>query len=1171
MSDRPNVVYFPAFDNGDNLQQQLARAIWYLSPIAPARVSMHSRFEPSEPKAGMYTPEVERAISGAHPDWLHLTDKPISHEELIAADAILLWKGRKPLESLGDKLMAGLAKAKVRLFDVNCADRTEGSKYIDVSHRLANNDKTVLAASQEKFANLAQETADAGTAFLFCSGPEVQRYPRFDFSDGIRISCNSVINDEELLEAAPPDIQIFGDPIFHFGCSAYANEFRLRLKATHDQYGFKNIVPIKYWNLFTHWQPDLIDQSMAVGFDTKLDINLDLLDNFCLHTTDNILTFLMLPVGATLANRIYLLGCDGRPLKQDDYFWKHNEKTQFVDQMENIKEVHPSFFTVDYKDYYERHLSNVAAYFSVGDGLGKSFCALTPSHIPAIRSREHTLARCASDTLVVAIEPIMQGDQLDAALAFYDRPLDEIKVFCNPQANCAWGHTLFSGSLNEFDLELERLRRELEINKVPTELVQRFGTVETADAISKCAEFEGLQKRVVLTKAPSSEQQNTLRDLLEKDDLEIWAENQSIVSNLSDCNIKILRNDDFSRTTQDGSAAQTPTKPGSGIGTPSEEQGQPATTRFALADLAYSIEKQKFDAAMASRGTERLVASINQKIEKADFDGRFAQIDASVADAKQQQAAQEEKLQALEEQSEENATWLENSVRSELQSSLSRIEEHSAEAYSRFDQKIQSLQTNTITKAGLNAGISELRQELVSSQQLQAQQLETLIGDAEQQRGIKEELETSLSCLHETVSEYQDNLANELKARAFANSETDQRIKQLEQRFEQHRATLERELEARTGQLEDRDQRVQMLAGRIEEHHRLINEEVEDKALNKAATAAQLKKLEQSLTSKLGSLEKTVQESHASNLQSTLAAEQSINSALEIKLAQQEVRSRIDYLVNETKGLISQTDSIATQQKQQSDTIGQLQKLRTNQPDFQYFSRHLEKDELTKLSQLAKNSFGVDLAPRSIAYLAHRMATIENMCVGRLATSLHAALVRAMAVLSLPRAQLSYLEIGALFGINMAITWDLLRYRFKKVQLTCIDPFDGYYGDETPDTLTGIPITQDVLKQNLKRFASNMTNFDIIVGRSEAPDIVRKARRREFNLVLVDGDHSYEGVKHDFETYSQLTARGGLIIIDDYGAHEWPEVTAYADKGIIGNPDYEVLSDSYRTLVVRKL
>ena len=42
---------------------------------------------------------------------------------------------------------------------------------------------------------------------------------------------------------------------------------------------------------------------------------------------------------------------------------------------------------------------------------------------------------------------------------------------------------------------------------------------------------------------------------------------------------------------------------------------------------------------------------------------------------------------------------------------------------------------------------------------------------------------------------------------------------------------------------------------------------------------------------------------------------------------------------------------------------------------------------------------------------------------------------------------------------------------------------------------------------------------------------------KKVDLLFIDGDHSYEGVKKDFEMYSPLVADGGVIAFHDIAVH----------------------------------
>ncbi len=888
-----SIVYYPRFDDLDLLQQQIARACWYLSPLSPANVRIETALMPERFVPSGYTPEVE-AYAELLPAWLILDATPIDQQDLNAADIIVLWQG---IEPLGADAVARLRKRGVAVYDVDYRDRTEGSRYVDISHRFPANDAAVVKASNERFAVMAEELKTRESAFLFCSGPEVSRYANYRFEDGINVVCNSVINDEELLAAAPPHIQIFGDPIFHFGCSNYAHEFRKTLASTQAQYGYRCMVPIKYFNLFTYWQPQFAEVSMAVPFDVNMPINLDLRNDFRLHTTDNILTFLMLPVASTLARNIYLLGCDGRPLSQNDYFWKHNEKTQFVGQMTNIQEVHPSFFKLDYDEYYLRHCDNTLAYFESGERIGRRYLALTPSYIPALNEREHPFARfAASEPVTLGLEPLSNGQDLATAQASYGVSGDVQILTSRALSGSVAGsgtHPVLSREVTEGELQW------------------------LAD---QCRLWRG-DMRIRSANAP--------QDLADK-------LNAAFVGICSDIEV---------RTALEPSApTRAPSSTTARNGTGAVPSNSPLSQRIAMTDLAYQVGKQRI---------EQLTVA--------------------------------------------------HRIRKDLQHEITALRER-----------------NTL--------------------------------------------------------------------------------------LEEHNASLLAEQQRHEAQLTQLHASIQSLS---EEHKRL-----------------------QDQVGMLTERERSLAQSHQALDARQLEAEK-ITSA-------------------------------------HSRYLSSIERFRSNEPDYQVFPRHLTKEDLQAFSHEAKENFGLDLEPRSIAYMAHRIRQIESNSIGRLATSIHAALARAMALISLQDENLQYVEIGVLFGINTAIVWDLFRYKFQSTKITCIDPLEGYYDAAALDKLTGLPINETVLMQNLNRALCDMRQVTILKGLSEDAAILAEASKRRYNYLLIDGDHSYDGVRRDFENYSPLVTPGGIVVIDDYGAPEWPEVTAYADQFLMDRPDYDVLSKQHRTLILRK-
>ncbi len=66
---------------------------------------------------------------------------------------------------------------------------------------------------------------------------------------------------------------------------------------------------------------------------------------------------------------------------------------------------------------------------------------------------------------------------------------------------------------------------------------------------------------------------------------------------------------------------------------------------------------------------------------------------------------------------------------------------------------------------------------------------------------------------------------------------------------------------------------------------------------------------------------------------------------------------------------------------------------------------------------------------------------------------------------------------------------------------------------------------------------------------SHDPRTLERLRRRldgrPIDFLFIDGDHSYDGVKRDFEMYSPLVRPGGLVAFHDVIAGDEPDVVRY--------------------------
>ncbi len=236
--------------------------------------------------------------------------------------------------------------------------------------------------------------------------------------------------------------------------------------------------------------------------------------------------------------------------------------------------------------------------------------------------------------------------------------------------------------------------------------------------------------------------------------------------------------------------------------------------------------------------------------------------------------------------------------------------------------------------------------------------------------------------------------------------------------------------------------------------------------------------------------------------------------------------------------------------------------------------RLLPADSVSVMVKDLAPKLALELTERHLYHLAHRVCLLESSAYGRLATSIEAITVRILAALHLTRdrgSKFTLLEIGTLYGIGGIALYDSVRFRSENKKLIVIDPLDGYYESEAQDFVAMAPVTRSVLEANLTIARVPQADTVIIQEKSESPESLQALADIDIDLLVIDGDHSYEGVKRDFENYFPKLRQGGVVIIDDYDVEEWPDIKRYADEKLIPRADIQVLFSQYRTLLLRKM
>lgn len=227
------------------------------------------------------------------------------------------------------------------------------------------------------------------SAFVLATGPSARLVDPDSVTAEVRISCNSVVRDLDLLHALQPNVICFIDPAFHYGPSRYAAAFRRDLLRAVEETDAL-LVTAEWWaGLLLAHHPELVDRLIILRMlKGKRPWRWPTPERMAVRMAPNVLTATMLPTAFALTDRVEIAGCDGRR-PDENYFWRHNARTQYSDELMNSAfQAHPAFFRdQDYADYYDQHCKQLEELLAAGEDAGKRAVGVTPSYIPALSRR----------------------------------------------------------------------------------------------------------------------------------------------------------------------------------------------------------------------------------------------------------------------------------------------------------------------------------------------------------------------------------------------------------------------------------------------------------------------------------------------------------------------------------------------------------------------------------------------------------------------------------------------------------------------------------------------------------------------------------------------------------------------------------------------------------------
>jgi glycosyltransferase involved in cell wall biosynthesis/archaellum component FlaC len=228
---------------------------------------------------------------------------------------------------------------------------------------------------------------------------------------------------------------------------------------------------------------------------------------------------------------------------------------------------------------------------------------------------------------------------------------------------------------------------------------------------------------------------------------------------------------------------------------------------------------------------------------------------------------------------------------------------------------------------------------------------------------------------------------------------------------------------------------------------------------------------------------------------------------------------------------------------------------------FHRFKSEMPDSELEALCDTLSGAFDIEITLDEAKAAQARIQSFVASMEGRVGegvddllalwfTRRAAALSVLKASKSKGRPKVNSFEIGALFGGSggtsiMAV--DDLKIAHR---LVVIDPLDGYYGQPV-DPVTGASVDPDTLSRNFARAGAEPTDFEIVQGLSENPEIIARACRLKYASGYIDGDHTLLGIHNDWFEYTPRIQLGGYAIVDNYDDPTSVEVSHFMDSVVL--------------------
>ncbi|MEY9486678.1 hypothetical protein RKD26_002472 [Streptomyces calvus] len=242
-------------------------------------------------------------------------------------------------------------------------------------------------------------------------------------------------------------------------------------------------------------------------------------------------------------------------------------------------------------------------------------------------------------------------------------------------------------------------------------------------------------------------------------------------------------------------------------------------------------------------------------------------------------------------------------------------------------------------------------------------------------------------------------------------------------------------------------------------------------------------------------------------------------------------------------------------------------------PGGRGLSRIVSPGPLSRLqSEVAELAGDREAAVRNVASAYRLLIGLESLGVGRIAggTMNICGKLGTIPLLDPPNDEI--LEIGTLYGMFSTGLIRMMERDGRSPNVTIVDPFAGVQlqpGTPQRSDPTGTPVDERAVRTNLALAGPAGAAARIQRGFSEDPETRAAVSDRRYGVIVVDGDHSAEGVAKDLEWAEQIAAPGGIVVLDDFGDPKWPGIKEALDKHLTGDTRFTYLGKAALSAFLR--